>query len=174
MVLFQNRRTLRRAALSPTRGSLSSLRIVSLEAMTQGRYDTNMKGFFIRCGITGLAVLLASQIIPGIEITGVASGIAAVVVLAFLNAIIRPVLYLLSAPFILVTLGLFMVLINGFLLYLVSIVVKGFIVSGFWPAVGGALIISLVSGVLNLWISEQGRIEIVTHPSSGRKIRHIN
>ncbi len=67
-----------------------------------------------------------------------------------------------------------MVLINGFLLYLVSILVKGFFVSGFWPAVGGALIISLVSGVLNLWISEQGRIEIVTHPLSGRKIRHIN
>ena len=133
-----------------------------------------MRGFFIRCAITGFAVLLASQVIPGIEITGVASGIAAVVILAFLNAIIRPVLYLLSAPFILVTLGLFMVLINGFLLYLVSIVVKGFMVSGFWPAVGGALIISLVSGVLNLWISEQGRIEIVTHSSSGRKIRQIN
>jgi putative membrane protein len=133
-----------------------------------------MKGFLIRCGITGFAVLLASQIIPGIEITGIASGIAAVVILAFLNSIIRPVLYLLSAPFIFVTLGLFMVLINGFLLYLVSILVKGFIVSGFWPAVGGAIIISLVSGVLNLWISEQGRIEIVTHPSSGRKIRHIN
>ncbi len=94
-----------------------------------------MKGFFIRCGITGFAVLLASQIIPGIEITGVASGIAAVVILAFLNAIIRPVLYLLSAPFIFVTLGLFMVLINGFLLYLVSILVKGFIVSGFWQLV---------------------------------------
>ncbi|WNM59136.1 phage holin family protein [Candidatus Nitrospira allomarina] len=133
-----------------------------------------MKGFLIRCGITGFAVLLASQIIPGIEITGVASGIAAVVILAFLNSIIRPVLYLLSAPFIFVTLGLFMVLINGFLLYLVSILVKGFIVSGFWPAVGGAIIISLVSGVLNLWISEQGQIEIVTHSSSGRKIRHIN
>ncbi|MCW5783235.1 MAG: phage holin family protein [Nitrospirales bacterium] len=133
-----------------------------------------MKGFLIRCGITGFAVLLASQIIPGIEITGIASGIAAVVILAFLNSIIRPVLYLLSAPFIFVTLGLFMVLINGFLLYLVSILVKGFMVSGFWPAVGGAIIISLVSGVLNFWISEQGRIEIVTHPSSGRKIRHIN
>ena len=83
-----------------------------------------MKGFLIRCGITGFAVLLASQIIPGIEITGIAPGIAAVVILAFLNSIIRPVLYLLSAPFIFVTLGLFMVLINGFLLYLVSTLVK--------------------------------------------------
>lgn len=133
-----------------------------------------MKGFFIRCGITGFAVLLASQIIPGIEILSFGSGVAAVVILAFLNAILRPILYLLSAPFILVTLGFFMVLINAFLLYLVSGIVKGFLVSGFWPAVGGAILISVVSGVLNLWISEQGRIEIVTRSQKGRKIRHIN
>jgi putative membrane protein len=133
-----------------------------------------MKGFFIRCGITGFAVLLASQIIPGIEILSFGSGVAAVVVLSFLNAIIRPILYLLSAPFILVTLGFFMVLINAFLLYLVSGMVKGFLVSGFWPAVGGAILISIVSGILNLWISEQGRIEIVTRSQTGRKIRHIN
>ncbi len=133
-----------------------------------------MKGFFIRCGITGFAVLLASQIIPGIEILSFGSGLAAVVILAFLNAILRPILYLLSAPFILVTLGFFMVLINAFLLYLVSGMVKGFLVSGFWPAVWGAILISIVSGILNLWISEKGRIEMVTRPQTGRKIRHIN
>ena len=134
----------------------------------------DMKGFLIRCGITGFAVLLASQIIPGIEILSFGSGVAAVVILAFLNGILRPILYLLSVPFILVTLGFFMVLINAFLLYLVSGIVKGFLVSGFWPAVGGAILISIVSGILNLWISEQGRIEIVTRSQTGRKIRHIN
>jgi putative membrane protein len=133
-----------------------------------------MKGFFIRCGITGFAVLLASQIIPGIDIINFGSGVAAVVILSFLNAIVRPILYLLSAPFILVTLGFFMVLINAFLLYLVSGLVKGFLVSGFWPAVGGAILISIVSAILNLWISEQGRIEMVTRTQTGRKIRHIN
>ncbi|MDH3769519.1 MAG: phage holin family protein [Nitrospirota bacterium] len=133
-----------------------------------------MKGFFIRCGITGFAVLLASQIIPGIDIISFGSGVAAVVILSFLNAIIRPILYLLSAPFILVTLGFFMVLINAFLLYLVSGLVKGFLVSGFWPAVGGAILISIVSAILNLWISGQGHIEMVTRTQTGRKIRHIN
>ena len=133
-----------------------------------------MKGFFIRCGITGFAVLLASQIIPGINIISFGSGVAAVVILSFLNAIIRPILYLLSAPFILVTLGFFMVLINAFLLYLVSGLVKGFLVSGFWPAVGGAILISIVSAILNLWISGQGQIEMVTRTQTGRKIRHIN
>lgn len=133
-----------------------------------------MKGFLWRCAITGLAVLLASQIVPGIEVHGLVSGIVAVIILSFLNAIIRPVLYLLSAPFIIVTLGLFMVLINAFLLVVASWFVKGFVVTGFWPAVGGALIISLVSVMANLWVSEQGRIEIVTSRQSGRKIRHIN
>ena len=133
-----------------------------------------MRGFLIRCGITGFAVLLASQIIPGIDIISFGSGVAAVVILSFLNAIIRPILYLLSAPFILVTLGFFMVLINAFLLYFVSGLVKGFLVSGFWPAVGGAILISVVSAILNLWISEQGRIEMVTRTHTGRKIRHIN
>lgn len=102
------------------------------------------------------------------------SGVVAVIILSFLNAIIRPILYLLSAPFILVTLGLFMVFINAFLLYMVSGLVKGFLVSGFWPAVGGAIIISIVSAILNIWISEQGQIEMVSRSPSGRKIRHIN
>jgi putative membrane protein len=133
-----------------------------------------MRGFLIRCVITGLAVLLASQVIPGIEIRSFGSGVAAVVILSLLNAIIRPILYLLSVPFILVTLGFFMVLINAFLLYLVGALVKGFIVSGFWPAVGGAILISVISAILNIWISDQGRIETVTYSQSGRKIRHIN
>ena len=117
-----------------------------------------MKGFLWRCGITGLAVLLASQIVPGIEVHGLVAGIVAVIILSFLNAIIRPVLYLLSAPFIIVTLGLFMVLINAFLLMVASWLVKGFVVTGFWPAVGGALIFSFVSVVANLWVSEQGQL----------------
>lgn len=133
-----------------------------------------MKGFWWRCGITGLAVLLASQVIPGLEVRGLAPGIVAVLLLSFLNSIVRPVLYLLSAPFILVTLGLFMVLINAFLLFLVSWLVKGFVVTGFWPAVGGALLISFVSVLANFCVSEQGHIEIVTSSRGGRKIRHIN
>ncbi len=133
-----------------------------------------MRGFVIRCGITGVAVLIASQIVPGIEIRDLMSGVVAVIILSFLNAIIRPILYLLSAPFILVTFGLFMVLINAFLLYVVGGLVKGFLVTGFWPAVGGALIISVVSGLLNIFISENGKIEYVTRSPSGRRIKHIN
>ena len=134
-----------------------------------------MRGFVLRFIVTGIAVLVASQIIPGIWIDSMASGIAGVLVLAILNALVRPVLYLLSAPFIVVTLGLFMLAINGFLLGMVSYVVEGFHVEGFWPAMWGAVIISFVSGIMNLFISERGKVEVATsHDRSSRKIRHIN
>lgn len=133
-----------------------------------------MRGFLIRCGVTGVAVLVASQIISGIKIDSLAAGIVGVMALAFLNAIIRPLLYLLSAPLILMTLGVFMVLINAFLLQVVSVFVEGFHVEGFWPTVGGAILISLVSGLLNLLISEQGRVEMAVSSSQPRKIRNLN
>lgn len=133
-----------------------------------------MRGFIVRFIVTGVAVLVASQIIPGIRIDSFASGIVGVMVLAILNALVRPILYLLSAPFIVVTLGLFMVVINGFLLGVVSFLVKGFHVESFWPAVGGAVIISLVSGIMNMFVSERGHVEIAMSQQRSRKIRHIN
>ena len=133
-----------------------------------------MRGFILRVIVTGVAVLVASEIIPGIRIDSLAAGIVGVMVLAVLNALVRPILYLLSAPFIVVTLGLFMVMINGFLLNMVSFLVKGFHVEGFWPAVGGAVIISLVSGIMNMFVSERGQVEVAMSQSRERKIRHIN
>ncbi len=122
-----------------------------------------MKGLFIRFVITGVAVLLATQIIPGIEAQSLVAGIAAVLVLALLNAIVRPFLYFLSLPFIILTLGLFMVIINALLLQLVAFLVKGFVVDGFWPAVWGSLVISVVGNILNVLVSEEGRVEVVVH-----------
>ncbi|MEE9204658.1 MAG: phage holin family protein [Nitrospirales bacterium] len=122
-----------------------------------------MRGLLIRFTVTGVAVLLASAIIPGIEVESASAGLAAVIVLAMLNALVRPILYLFSLPFIVLTLGVFMVVINALLLQLAAFLVKGFVVTGFWSSVGGAILISLVSGILNLWVSEQGRMEIVIH-----------
>jgi putative membrane protein len=122
-----------------------------------------MKGIFLRFFITGVAVLLAAHIVPGIQIESMAAGLAAAIVLALLNAIIRPLLYLFSIPFIVVTLGLFMVLINALLLELTAWLVKGFSIDGFWPALWGALLISIVSTLLNLLISDEGHVEVVVH-----------
>lgn len=129
-----------------------------------------MKGLLIRFVVTGTAVLLTAEIIPGIAVEGPSAGIAAVIVLALLNALVRPVLYLLSLPFIILTLGLFMVVINALLIQLVSFLVKGFVVEGFWPAFWGAVLISVVSSILNLFISEDGRVEIVIHRSKPPRI----
>ncbi len=122
-----------------------------------------MKGLLIRFVVTGVAVLLAAQIVPGIRVDGFSAGVAAVIVFSLLNAVVRPILYLLSLPLIVVTLGLFIVVINALLLQLVAWLVKGFVVEGFWPSVWGALLISVVSTILNIWVSDQGRMEVVVH-----------
>lgn len=133
-----------------------------------------MRGFLLRFIVTGIAVVVAAQIIPGVTIDSLAAGVVGVLVLAILNAVVRPLLYVLSAPFIVVTLGLFMIVINAFLLNVVSVLVKGFHVAGFWPAVGGAVLISLVSVVANMVVADRGHVHVVVSPSRSRKIRHIN
>ncbi len=122
-----------------------------------------MKGLIIRFVITGVAVLVAAEIVPGIAIDGVGAGAATVIVLALLNAIVRPMLYLFSFPLIMFTLGLFMLVINAILLNLTAWLVTGFTVDGFWPSVWGALLISAVSTILNLMISEEGKVEVLVH-----------
>ena len=122
-----------------------------------------MKGLFIRFVITGVAVLAAAEIVPGIKIDGVPAGAATVIILALLNAIVRPVLYLFSFPMIMFSLGLFMVIINAVLLQFTSWLVTGFTVDGFWPSVWAALLISVVSTVLTLLISEEGKVEVLVH-----------
>lgn len=122
-----------------------------------------MKGLFIRFVITGVAVLAAAEIVPGIKIDGVTAGAATVIILALLNAIVRPVLYLFSFPMIIFSFGLFMVIINALLLQFTSWLVIGFTVDGFWPAVWAALLISVVSTMLALLISEEGKVEVLVH-----------
>lgn len=133
-----------------------------------------MKGFALRFIVTGIAVLVVAQVVPGVTIDSFAAGVVGVLVLAVLNAVVRPLLYVLSAPFIVVTLGLFIIVINAFLLNVVSFLVKGFYVDGFWSAIGGAVLISLVSVVANMMVADRGHIQVVVSPSRSRKIRHIN
>jgi putative membrane protein len=132
-----------------------------------------MRGLLIRFAITWTAVFLAGYIIPGIQVETVGAGIAAAMLLALLNAILRPILYMVSIPLIILSLGLFTVVINALLLELVAWLVQGFHVNGFWPAFWGAVVISVVSTILNLWVSGEGRWEIVSRESR-RPPRVIN
>jgi putative membrane protein len=120
-----------------------------------------MPGFVIRWVINAVALLLISQVIRGIEVDGIVAALAAAAVLGIFNAVLRPVLLILTLPLTILTLGLFALVLNGFMLYLVGSLVKGFSVHGFWAAVFGAILLSLVSGVANAFISDRGRIEII-------------
>jgi putative membrane protein len=119
----------------------------------------------LRWGITGLALFAAAWLVPGIRVEGQGWSAFAVmaVILGLVNAVIRPVLTLLSCPLIILTLGFFVLVINGLTLWLASaIAVKwfhvGFYVDGFWAAFLGALIVSIVSVVLTVLIRGE-RIE---------------
>jgi putative membrane protein len=120
-------------------------------------------GFLVRLIANALAILAAAYIVPGIEVSGGLALIAAALVLGLINAVVRPVLLFLTLPFTLVTLGLFIFLLNAFCLWLTSLLVKGFDVQGFWSAVLGAMIVSLVSLVVTILLSDRGKVVVLTH-----------
>jgi putative membrane protein len=119
-------------------------------------------GFLIRVLANALAILAAAHIVPGIEVSGGLAVVAAGLVLALINALVRPILLFLTLPFTLVTLGLFLFVLNAFCLWLTSLVVNGFVIHGFWAAVLGALLVSVVSWLVNVFLSEGGRVVVLT------------
>lgn len=129
-----------------------------------------MTAFVLRWIVTTIAVLVAAHLRIGISYEGWTALLCASLLLGIINAFVRPVLLLLSFPFIIVTLGIFIFVINALLLLLVSKIVPGFLVSGFWSAFFGAIIISIVSWALSSFFrGSDGRIHAITyHPSIKR------
>ena len=119
-------------------------------------------GFFVRVLLNGLAIVLAGSIVPGINVDGLLPALAAGVALGLVNALIRPIVVLLTLPITLLTLGLFLLVLNGLSFWLVSAVVPGFHVAGFWPAMGGALLVTVVSWLGTAFVSDRGRVTIIT------------
>lgn len=95
-----------------------------------------------------MALIAVAYFLPGIRVDGFGSALIAALLLGLVNTLIRPLLVLLTLPITVVTLGLFIFAINGFLFWFVGSVLKGFVVEGFWVAVLGALLYSLFSWVL--------------------------
>jgi putative membrane protein len=104
-----------------------------------------MRGILLKWLINALALFVATYVVKGIEVSGASSLFLAAALLGILNALIRPILIILTLPINIITLGLFTLVINGAMLWLVAVIIKGFVIHGFWPAIFGALIISLVS-----------------------------
>src|SRR5256885_6546405 len=105
--------------------------------------------FLLRLILNGAAVFLAANLVPGITLSGPGAAIVAGVILGFVNAIIRPILILLTLPFTILTLGLFILVVNAICLALVAWLVPGFSVHGFGAAFAGALVVSIVSWLLS-------------------------
>jgi len=128
-----------------------------------------MMGLLIRWLILTAAIILASYMLDGIEIKGFFSAFFAAAVLGILNALFRPILIVLTLPINILSLGLFTFLINALMLKMASSVIPGFEVHGFWTAIFGSLVISIVSWLLNSFISDRGRVERVQHVDLQKK-----
>jgi len=98
--------------------------------------------------LNALALLTVAYVLPGIHVDGFTAALVAALILGLINTLLRPLLILLTLPVTVVTLGLFILVINGLLFWFAGSVLKGFEVSGFWVGVLGALLYSIFSSVL--------------------------
>jgi putative membrane protein len=130
-----------------------------------------MRHFIFRWAVTTVAVFVAAPIV-GIDYDGsVGCLLGASLLLGIVNAFIRPVLLILSVPLILLTLGFFILVVNGLMLLFVGGVVPCFKVPGFWGAFFGALIISIVSWLLSAFFrGSDGRVHVLTHHTQVRRV----
>ncbi|HEY6839341.1 MAG TPA: phage holin family protein [Geobacteraceae bacterium] len=114
-----------------------------------------MKDLFIKWIVNSTALLVVAHVVSGVTLDNWRVVFVAALVLGLLNAFLRPVLILLTLPVTVLTLGLFTLVINAFLFYLAAHLVRGFHVAGFWPAFVAALVFSMVSFFLNLFLSSE-------------------
>jgi len=119
-----------------------------------------VRGLVIRWLVSAAALYLTSLVVRGIEVQGVGSLFFAAATIGILNAVVRPLILLLTLPLNIVTLGLFTLVVNAAMLKLASEVVRGFEVHGFWSALGGWLLLSLFTFLINVVIGETG-VEVV-------------
>jgi len=126
-----------------------------------------MNGIFIRWLILTFAIIATSYLLDGINVSGFVSAFFAAAILGILNAFFRPILIILTLPINILSLGFFTFVINAIMLLMVSGVIPGFDVSGFWSAVFGSLLISLVSWGLTSFIGERGKVQYIDLKKTG-------
>ena len=113
-----------------------------------------MNGFIVQAVATGFGLAAAAHFVKGVTFSNTGSLIVAAILLGVVNAIVKPVAVLLTLPLTIVTLGLFLFVINGLMLWLVAALLKGFTISGIWPAIIGSIVVSVVSWVTLLILGE--------------------
>lgn len=118
-----------------------------------------MQGILVRWLILTAAILVTAYVMEGIQVQGFFSALFAAAVLGFLNVFFRPILIILTLPINILSLGLFTFIINALLLMMASGLIPGFTVRGFWSAVFGSLLISIVNWLLSSFLSRRKRVE---------------
>ena len=120
-----------------------------------------MAGFILRGLIAALGLWAATEMLGGITIDSAMTLVLAGLLLGVVTAIVRPFALLVSLPALLLTLGVFLLVVNAAMLGLVALMLPGFRIDGFWTAVGAALIVSIVSWVGSWFIGSRGRVEVI-------------
>lgn len=130
-----------------------------------------MRGFLFRLVITALGLWAAATIIPGMTISGWGALAVSALLLGIVNAVIRPVLLILTLPLTVLTLGLFILVVNGISLAIVAALVPGFELAGLWSATLGAGVVGITSWFASTFVGGSGRIERIRRVEvSGRRL----
>jgi putative membrane protein len=122
-------------------------------------------GFLLRLAISAFGLWVAAKIVPGMAFDGTGTLVVAAFLLGFANAFVRPLLILLTLPLTVLTLGLFLFVVNGLVLMFVAWLLPGFEVQGLFAAILGAIVSGLVSGFASGMIGANGRVEVITAES---------
>ena len=118
-----------------------------------------MKGFFFRLVITGLGLWAAETIVPGVHLDGWGNLVVAALLLGIVNAVIRPIILILTLPLTVLTLGLFILVVNGISVALVAWLMPGFSLTGLWAAILTSIVVGLTSWLASAFVGGSGRIE---------------
>ena len=125
-----------------------------------------MPGFFLRMLIAAFGLWVASAIVPGMAIQGASSLLLAALLLGVVNAVVRPLLVILTFPITIVTLGAFLLVVNAAMLGLVAAMLDGFSLGGFFPALLGGVVVSLTGWVSSWYIGPNGNYEVIVVQSA--------
>jgi len=120
-----------------------------------------MPGFILRLLIGALGLWLASELVPGVDVHGIWTLLGAALLLGIVNAIMRPLLVILTLPIAVLTLGLFLLVINAATLGLVAWMLDNFTIAGFWPALFGAIVVSVTGWLGSYFIGPRGQVEVI-------------
>jgi putative membrane protein len=123
--------------------------------------------FLIHWGITALSLWVASHIFRGVSFDSTSALVVSALLLGFANAIVKPLLIVLTLPLTLLTFGLFLLVINALVILLVAALVKGFRISGFWTAVFASLFVSVLSLVIGSFVGGSDPAQQIQMPQSG-------